>query len=133
MKNLSLALTLCFWVSFSQAAQFNTIKRCETAQKVSGSELIVEVQSERTTGELRLVITPSGADSEIFNAKLILPPKMSAGAPARYIAVDAVTKNKITLALSSTPAKINNSVGRYAKLTVDTVFKDLLMLCVNVE
>ena len=129
---------LIAFLAMSVAAQatstspFKTIMRCETVQKVKGSEMIVEVEELpfAKVAQNRLVIRPSGQQAEILNVKTILPPRMMAGAPVKYVGKDRGTDNNITLAVYSTRIAVGKVFGRSAKFTVENVFKDLAMVCV---
>lgn len=122
-------LTMSITAQAASVGTFKTTSRCETAQKVKGSEMIIEIQ-EAQNKRTQLVISPSGQQSWTIPVKTILPPKMMAGAPVKYIGKDTGTNNDIILAVSPTRIVVGKVVGRSAKLTVENLFENLAMICV---
>lgn len=135
MKSLICVIGLLGLAVSAQAAStspFKTIMRCETVQKVKGSEMIVEIQTipfAKVT-QSRLIISPSGQQTEILNVKTILPPRMMAGGSTKYVGKDRGTDNDIILTVSSGRIAVGKIFGRAAKFTVENIFTDLSMVCV---
>nr|BDT29361.1 hypothetical protein BHI3_28270 [Bacteriovorax sp. HI3] len=112
---------------------FKTVTKCETAQKVEGSELKVDVQ-EAQDGQAQLVINLSGDDEAIkVQAKKILPPPMSAGTPLKYVGNDPKTHAQVTLAIGTRPIKVGKVTGRTSSITVEKLFSNLPMVCSSVK
>ncbi|MFA6238164.1 MAG: hypothetical protein WC635_12600 [Bacteriovorax sp.] len=134
MKTLLIAIAILTTAQANARSllYFKTITRCETVQKVKGSELIVEVQKAQD-GQVQLVLSPSGQQPEKIQAKEILPPKGSAGGSTRYVGKDTGTDNNITLAITAgtAPIKVGKVIGRRSSLTVQNVFENLAMVCAS--
>lgn len=130
MKMLGLILTLIISAS-TNAATFKSFKHCETAQKVKGSELILELQ--KSGSKYQLVIKPSGQQSETIAVKELVTHKI--GGSTYYVGKDIGTDNDITLAITNgtAPIKAGNTVGRPSYFTITNIFKDLLMVCGEVR
>jgi hypothetical protein len=135
MKTLLIALTLA--ASFSTQATsilvFRTVTKCETITKVKNKEVLVDIQKAQD-GQVQLVITLDKQTEQKIQAKEILPPRMMAGAPLKYVGKDTGTDNKVTLAITSgtAPVKVGKVVGRYSKLTIENVLTELPLVCASV-
>ncbi|AUN99190.1 hypothetical protein DOM21_05025 [Bacteriovorax stolpii] len=136
MKSVLMAALLLSLSAGAQARSilvFKTVTKCETAQKVEGSELKVDVQ-EAQDGQAQLVINLSGDDEAIkVQAKKILPPPMSAGTPLKYVGSDPKTHAQVTLAIGTRPIKVGKVTGRTSSITVEKLFSNLPMVCSSVK
>lgn len=136
MKSLLLAALVLSLSSGAQARSilvFKTVTKCETAQKVEGSEMKIDVQ-EAQDGQAQLVLNLSSQEAPVkVQAKKILPPPMSAGMPLKYVGQDPETDAKVTLAIGTRPIKVGKVLGRASSITVEGMFSNLALVCSSVK
>lgn len=128
----TLVLTLSVNAHARSILVFKTVTQCETAQKVNGSEVKLDVQ-EAQDGQAQLVLNLTNEDEPIkVQAKKILPPPMSAGTPLRYVGNDPKTHAQVSLAIGTRPIKVGKITGKASSLTVEKLFSNLAMVCTYV-
>lgn len=136
MKTLLMTALVLALSSGAQARSilvFKTVTKCETAQKVDGSELKVDIQ-EAQDGQAQLVLNLSSQEAPIkVQAKKILPPPMSAGMPLKYVGNDPETGSKVTLAIGTRPIKVGKVTGRASSITAEGIFSNLALVCSSVK
>ena len=136
MKSVLMAALLLSLSAGAQARSilvFKTVTKCETAQKVEGSEMKIDIQ-EAQDGQAQLVINLSGEDDVTkVQAKKILPPPMSAGMPLKYVGNDPKTHAQVALAIGTRPIKVGKVTGRASSITVEKLFSNLPLVCSSVK
>ncbi len=130
---MKILLAILALVAGSQAASsiltYKNTYKCETANKVSGSELLVDVQ-EAQDGQSQLIMTMSVKEKPLkVQTKKTVPPPMMAGGSTVYETRDSKAADQIKLSIGIRPVKVRNLVGKTSKLTVKGLFDDLAMVC----
>ena len=121
MKTLLLAV-LVMSISAVEARSiltFKSVNKCQSYKKQDA--VMVEVQ-EAQDGQSQLVITyPLTTDAPLkIQTKKMLPPPMNAGGSVKYVGVNEVTKEAVTLAFNGVrPIKIGKVTGRSATLKLE--------------
>lgn len=136
MKALILAALVLTITTGAQARSilvFKTVTKCETAEKVDGSEMLISVQ-EAQDGQSQLILELSGQETPVVvQTKKILPPPMSAGTPLKYVGKDLESGSIVTLAIGTRPIKVGKVTGRSASITVEGLFEKLALVCSSVK
>ncbi len=136
MKTLLLAalvLTISTGAQARSILVFKTVTACETAEKVAGNEVKIDIQ-EAQDGQSQLVLKLSTQKEVVkVQTKKILPPPMSAGTPLKYEGTDPETNGKTTLAIGTRPIKVGKVVGRAATITTEGRFTNLKLVCASVK
>jgi hypothetical protein len=126
-----IALALSFNANATSLLVFKNVYKCETAQKVQGSEWLISVD-EAQDGQSRIKWEADGDESIVVQTKKIIPPRMKAGAPLVYETRNSKDQ-QIRLAIGSTPFKLGRNTGKLSKLSAEGIFENVPMVCFRNE